>query len=56
MNPWTRVGVDEPESRVEGGEPVLCDYGLDSVVILQTVEQPEGVPVAANTFFMNRDN
>jgi hypothetical protein len=29
MNPWTRVGVDEPGSRVEGGEPVLCDYGQD---------------------------
>jgi hypothetical protein len=29
MNPWTRVGVDEPRSRVEGGEPVLCDYGHD---------------------------
>jgi hypothetical protein len=27
MNPWTRVGVDEPGSRVEGDEPVLCDYG-----------------------------
>jgi hypothetical protein len=26
MNPWTQVGVDEPGSRVEGGEPVLCDY------------------------------
>jgi hypothetical protein len=26
MNPWTRVGVDEPGSRVEGGEPILCDY------------------------------
>jgi hypothetical protein len=29
MNLWTRVGVDEPGSRVEGGEPVLCDYSLD---------------------------
>jgi hypothetical protein len=27
MNLWTRVGVDEPGSRVEGGEPVLCEYG-----------------------------
>jgi hypothetical protein len=27
MNQWTRVGVDEPGSRVEGGEPVLYDYG-----------------------------
>jgi hypothetical protein len=26
MNLWTRVGVDEPGSRVEGGEPILCDY------------------------------
>jgi hypothetical protein len=26
MNPWTWVGVDEPGSRVEGGEPVLCNY------------------------------
>jgi hypothetical protein len=26
MNLWTWVGVDEPGSRVEGGEPVLCDY------------------------------
>ena len=23
INPWTRVGVDEPGSRVEGGDPVL---------------------------------
>jgi hypothetical protein len=29
MNPWTWVGVDEPGSRVEGGEPVLCDYGAN---------------------------
>jgi hypothetical protein len=33
MNPWIRVGVDEPGSRVEGGEPVLCDYGSISVWI-----------------------
>jgi hypothetical protein len=32
MNLWTRVGVDEPRSRVEGGEPILCDYGSPSVV------------------------
>ena len=25
MNPWTWVEVDEPKSRVDGGEPVLCD-------------------------------
>jgi hypothetical protein len=30
MNPWTQIGVDEPRSRVEGGEPVLCDYGIYS--------------------------
>jgi hypothetical protein len=30
MNPWTRVKVDEPRSRVEGGEPVLCDYAPGS--------------------------
>jgi hypothetical protein len=29
MNPWTQVGVDEPGSRVEGDEPVLCDYGTE---------------------------
>jgi hypothetical protein len=33
MNPWTRVGVDEPRSRVEGGEPVLCDYGLATTIV-----------------------
>jgi hypothetical protein len=26
MNPWTWARVDEPGSRVEGGEPVLCDF------------------------------
>jgi hypothetical protein len=31
MNPWTRVGVDEPGSRVEGGEPVLCDYAQEQL-------------------------
>jgi hypothetical protein len=29
MNPETWVGVDEPGSRVEDGEPVLYDYGAD---------------------------
>jgi hypothetical protein len=31
MNPWIRVEVDEPGSRVEGGEPVLCDYGTNNI-------------------------
>jgi hypothetical protein len=35
MNPWTRVGVDEPGSRVEGGEPVFCDYGRNPILKLQ---------------------
>jgi hypothetical protein len=26
INPWIWIGVDEPGSRVEGGEPILRDY------------------------------
>lgn len=29
MNPRTRVGVDEPGSRVDTFELVLCDYDLN---------------------------
>jgi hypothetical protein len=33
MNPWTRIKVDEPRSKVEGGEPVLCDYAPKQATI-----------------------
>jgi hypothetical protein len=32
MNLWTWIGVDEPESSVEGGEPAIAELGWPQAV------------------------